>query len=239
MDSIKQVGLLQPIGVVKRENNKYNILFGNRRLISIRKLGYSEIDAVIFDDMNEREFMIVNLIENLQRQDISAQEKAKVLLELKAQGLTESEIASRLSISVTTVKNILELYRVPKNLRNRIVNMPAGKTYKKGKVPQTVANYIMRVDKEFRLGAVNLELLFNYAASDESSLDRIRIIASLLKNKISLKDAIQKVNEISVVRVNVPVNKEDMNNLQKKYKLSKNDIVINILSGKIKETISW
>jgi ParB family transcriptional regulator, chromosome partitioning protein len=71
MQTIKDNGLLQPIGVKETKQRDYLIVWGNRRLEACTKLGWKTIPAVIFSDadeeMTEEQFFVINAIENLQQ----------------------------------------------------------------------------------------------------------------------------------------------------------------------------
>lgn len=122
-ESIKKKGLLQPITVTpssiyrdrpQEKNNfgGYDILFGHRRYMAYKLLAekapvkYGSIPAIVKTDVNEREIVEIQLIENIQRENISAVDLKNSLTELKNRGQTHQQIATQLGKSLGYVKNL-------------------------------------------------------------------------------------------------------------------------------------
>ena len=98
-ESIDEHGLLQPIVVRPIEENMYEIIAGERRFRALQSLHKSQADVII-RHMNDEETAVVALIENIQRENLSAVEEAeayKKLLEIG--GTTQSELAKSLGKS--------------------------------------------------------------------------------------------------------------------------------------------
>lgn len=74
-DSIKQIGVVQPITLRKQEDGKYQIIAGERRFRASQIAGLKSIPAYI-REVNENELMEMALIENIQREDLNAIEEA-------------------------------------------------------------------------------------------------------------------------------------------------------------------
>ena len=114
--SIEEKGLLQPITLKKLENekDKYEIVFGHRRYRAMSLLfknhgeKYSKIQAIVLGDenMSEDEIKEVQLVENIQREDLSQYELKEALEVLKKQGLSHKEIGDKLGKSEQYVKHI-------------------------------------------------------------------------------------------------------------------------------------
>ncbi len=116
--SIKQHGVIQPI-VVNYKNNYYEIIAGERRWRAAKMAGLKEIPAVI-KNIDERKSKEIALIENVQREDLNAVEKArglKVLME--NYNLTQEELAATLGKSRSGIANTLRIL----NLDERILKM--------------------------------------------------------------------------------------------------------------------
>ncbi|MDQ0297634.1 ParB family chromosome partitioning protein [Salibacterium salarium] len=106
--SIRTHGLLQPITVREREGS-FEIIAGERRWRAVLSLGMKEIPAII-KNFNDTQTASVALIENLQREELTAIEEASAyskLLELH--GLTQESLAQRLGKGQSTVANKLRL----------------------------------------------------------------------------------------------------------------------------------
>ena len=73
MKDIKQNGLLHPIGVYENKD-RYVLLFGSRRLMACKKLGYDKILASIMNKPSQEELLLINTSENLHREDLKPHE---------------------------------------------------------------------------------------------------------------------------------------------------------------------
>lgn len=88
--SIKEHGLLHPIVV----DSDYNLIAGCRRLLACERIGLTEIEAKVLEDISEKELRVLELEENIRRKDLTELEKSKNLVELaeiKEQELKEKE----------------------------------------------------------------------------------------------------------------------------------------------------
>ena len=93
-DSIKQVGLIQPILVQDRKDH-YEIIAGERRWRAAKMAGLKEI-PVIIRDYSEQEIMEISLIENIQREDLNPIEEAQAYKRLLTDvNLKQDEVAER------------------------------------------------------------------------------------------------------------------------------------------------
>lgn len=111
-DSIKEHGILSPIVVVKEED-KYKIVAGERRWRAAKIAGLDTVPAIVrtLDAQNRLE---LSIIENAQREDLSAIELATAYAKLKTQfNLSEEEIAKRVGKSKTAVENTMRLLNLP------------------------------------------------------------------------------------------------------------------------------
>ena len=111
-NSIREHGVLSPIVVVKEED-KYKIVAGERRWRAAKIAGLETIPAIVrtLDAQNRLE---LSIIENAQREDLSAIELATAYAKLKSQfNLSEEEIAKRVGKSKTAVENTMRLLNLP------------------------------------------------------------------------------------------------------------------------------
>ena len=111
-DSIRQNGVLQPI-LVRRKDQKYEIVAGERRYQASKLAGLKEIPAVVREIDDDKVFQLA-LIENLQRSDLSPIEEAKGYKQLlTSRSLTQEELAKILSKSRSAIANTLRLMDLP------------------------------------------------------------------------------------------------------------------------------
>lgn len=115
--SIRQQGVIQPILVrpMPDEENKYQIIAGERRWRAAQRAGLNEV-PVFIREMKDRDVMVIALIENLQREDLNPAEEALALQELKISlNLTQDELADHLGKSRSQIANALRLLQLPVN----------------------------------------------------------------------------------------------------------------------------
>ena len=116
-ESIKQLGVIQPMTVRKISDDKYQIISGERRFRAAQKAGLSKIPSYIKTAEDET-VMQMALVENVQREDLNAIEIAlsyKALTE--TQNLTQEKISSLVGKKRATVSNYLRLLKLPAEIQ--------------------------------------------------------------------------------------------------------------------------
>jgi len=107
-ESIREYGVVQPI-VLRKEDNTYIIVAGERRWRASKIAGLKEIPAVIMEITN-KEVLEISLIENIQREDLNPIEEAIAYKKLIDEfNLTQEELSKRIGKSRTAVTNCLRL----------------------------------------------------------------------------------------------------------------------------------
>jgi len=118
-DSLRSHGLVQPI-VVRSRGERYQLIAGQRRLAAARRLGWEKIPARLLD-VDDRQMAEIAIVENLQRRDLDALEKAASFRSyLAAWNCTQEELAKRLSIDRSTVANLIRLLDLPAGVQQRL-----------------------------------------------------------------------------------------------------------------------
>ncbi|NMA02704.1 MAG: ParB/RepB/Spo0J family partition protein [Clostridia bacterium] len=113
--SIKEHGLVQPI-VVRPYNGSYQIVAGERRYRACKQLGLKTIPAII-KNLSDEEVTEISLIENIQRQELNPIEEARAYKRLVDEfGLTQEEIAKKVSKSRPFIANFLRLLNLSKEV---------------------------------------------------------------------------------------------------------------------------
>jgi ParB family chromosome partitioning protein len=111
-DSIRQLGLIQPI-TVKRDGDKYIIISGERRWRASEKAGLEVMPAYI-REVDDTTLHAMALVENIQREDLNAIEISLGMQRLIEEcGLTQEALAERLGKKRSTVANYLRLLNLP------------------------------------------------------------------------------------------------------------------------------
>jgi ParB family chromosome partitioning protein len=114
--SIRANGIIQPL-IVRRENEQYQIVAGERRWRAARLAGLTEVPVVVQDFANER-LLEIALIENIQREDLNPIEVAHALEKLASDhSLSHEEIGQRTGKDRTTVTNLIRLLRLPQDIQ--------------------------------------------------------------------------------------------------------------------------
>lgn len=118
--SIKEKGLLQPIVVREMAPDKFQIVAGERRWRAAQRVGIHEVPVTVLE-LNDTEVLEVAIVENIQRQDLSAIEEAMGFKRLMEEfGHTQEALAHVVGKSRSHVTNLLRLLTLPEKVRNMI-----------------------------------------------------------------------------------------------------------------------
>lgn len=117
--SIREHGLLQPL-VVRSRDARWEIVAGERRWRALKLLGWKNA-PVIVRDLSDEQMLLVALVENLQREELSALEEARSYQQLADEfGLTQQKIAARVGKDRSTVANALRLLTLPEPVQEMV-----------------------------------------------------------------------------------------------------------------------
>ena len=119
--SIKEHGVIQPI-IVRKVENKYEIIAGERRYKASTMAGLTKIPAIV-KNLDDKESSKVALIENLQRKDLSPIEEARTyqkILELE-DNMTQEELAATMGKTQSSVSNKLRLLELPEEIQDALL----------------------------------------------------------------------------------------------------------------------
>ena len=192
-NSIKERGLIQPIIVRKSDDNenKYEIIAGERRWLASQNVGLHEVPVVITEasDLKSLEFAIV---ENVQRQDLNSIEEANGYQRLIDDfGYDHEKVAKFIGKSRSHISNCLRLLTLPKEVIHLIEKNSLSQGHAKVLVGLSNAFFLAKkmVDKRLSVRqAENLVRLFKskniikYISKDPN----LKQIESTLKDKIGL-----------------------------------------------------
>lgn len=118
-ESITAHGLLQPV-VVRRVEDRYQLIAGERRLRAAREAGWRDVPANVVE-ADERQTAELAIIENLQRKDLNPLEKAAAFQRyLEMYACTQEELAARLRLDRSTVANLIRLLELPQPVQEAI-----------------------------------------------------------------------------------------------------------------------
>ncbi len=109
--SIKEYGIIQPI-ILRKIDNTYEIIAGERRWRAARHLGLREVPAIIMD-ISDDKVLEVSLIENIQRDDLNPIEEASAFKKLIDDlNVTQEELSERLGKSRASITNSMRLLKL-------------------------------------------------------------------------------------------------------------------------------
>ncbi|UAL52321.1 MULTISPECIES: nucleoid occlusion protein [Metabacillus] len=132
--TIRTHGIIQPI-VVRQVDGRYEIIAGERRYRAVQKLGWETIPAIV-KDFNDTETASVALIENLQREELSAIEEAVAYAKLlELHDLTQEALAQRLGKGQSTIANKLRLLKLPKEVQDALLQKKITERHARALIP--------------------------------------------------------------------------------------------------------
>ena len=119
-ESIRVHGVFQPI-IVKKSIKGYEIIAGERRVRASKLAGLKTIPAII-KDFSDDEMMQIALLENLQRENLTAIEEAKAYKSIiESLNITQDELAKRVGKSRSHITNILGLLKLPASVQDMVL----------------------------------------------------------------------------------------------------------------------
>jgi ParB family chromosome partitioning protein len=118
-ESLTDHGLLQPL-VVRRVDESYQLIAGERRFRAAKKAGWREVPVKVIE-ADDRRMTELAIVENLQRKDLNALEKAASFQQyLQMHGSTQEELAKRLKIDRSTIANLIRLLELPEPVQTAV-----------------------------------------------------------------------------------------------------------------------
>ncbi|MGA2310442.1 MAG: ParB/RepB/Spo0J family partition protein [Candidatus Bathyarchaeia archaeon] len=146
--SIREVGMLQPIILRPIGTGKFEVVVGQRRFFAAGKLGLKRVPAIV-REYSDEEVVELNLIENIQRTELSAVEKGRSCKELMEKYHhvypNVKAIASKIGVSGTTVRSWLQLVEAPLEIQRMVAPSPKiGVPREAGKIDWDTAVSITR-----------------------------------------------------------------------------------------------
>jgi ParB/RepB/Spo0J family partition protein len=229
MVSMKQIGLLQPIGV-KEDGSNHCCIYGYRRLQAATKLGWKTIDAVLVDSRNEEDDIIKNSSENIHRANVSLPEQGRVFSALLKRGLTAKEISARVGCTSHFVRQALDAYmNVPRRYRDKITHGTRGKVDKEGTLSATSALRISALKRGHNLKEDDAEKLYQMAMKDKINAQQVSNAANLIATGTPVDKAIEKATTTRVITLSVFMDAAKVKAWEKREKKSIHDYLYTLL----------
>lgn len=137
--SIETYGIIQPIVVRKIDDKLYELISGERRLKATKLSGKKEIPAIIMSVEDDTSAAMA-LIENLQREDLNFLEEAEAYNRIiKNFNLTQSELATKIGKTQSTIANKMRILKLPENVKHIVVE---------NKLSERHARALLKIDDE-------------------------------------------------------------------------------------------
>ena len=192
-ESIRQNGLLQPL-TVRKNNEKYELVAGERRLRAVKSLGFETVQCIIID-ITERNSAVMALVENIQRKNLQFFDEAEALEKLiDFYGMTQEDAALKLGKSQSTIANKLRLLKISEENRNKICEYGLTERHSRA---------LLKVNDNLKQAEL-IEIIHNRGLNVESSeklinnyIDKCKEIESIHKRSGAFKDIRLFVNTIN------------------------------------------
>jgi ParB family chromosome partitioning protein len=129
-ESIRQYGILQPLTVTRSEvetpaglETRYELIAGERRLRASKLIGLKQVPVVIREGETSKTKLELAIIENLQREDLNAIDRAKALKQLIDEfGISQTEAAAKVGKSREYVANSIRLLALPESMQQAVID---------------------------------------------------------------------------------------------------------------------
>ncbi|MFT4543362.1 MAG: ParB family chromosome partitioning protein [Planctomycetota bacterium] len=169
--SIKNHGILQPICVRSAGEERFEIISGERRWRSAALAGLDSIPVVVRDEVSDEDMLELAIVENVQRQDLDAMEKARGYQDLMDRLCkTQQEVADRVGLKRSTVANHLRLLDLPPPIQDGV---------SKGMISMGHARAFLGLGDDTRL----MLKLFEKTVRDYLSVRQVELEVKLLTNR--------------------------------------------------------
>lgn len=152
-DSIKEFGIIQPLLVHKNKKGEgYELIAGERRLRASKKAGLTEV-PVILREVDDLEKLEVAIIENLQRENLNSIDLATSYKKLIDDfGMTQEDVAKKMSKSRPSVANTLRLLSLPEEIKQALVDE---------RITEGHAKYLLSIENEVQQMELFRKILLN------------------------------------------------------------------------------
>jgi ParB family transcriptional regulator, chromosome partitioning protein len=178
--SLKENGIIQPIIVTKRDQTKYELVAGERRLEAAKLAGFDEV-PVIIRSISLKEQLQFAIIENVQREDLNALEEAEAYHQLNDEfSMTHAQISEIVGKDRATVTNLIRLLKLDERIRQMILE---------GKLSPGHARAILQVKAELQ------NEFADYVSANKLSVRKAESAAKRINETGQIKEASVKLKK--------------------------------------------
>lgn len=234
-NSIKDRGLLQPIGVAK-DGKRYKLRFGQRRLLAFKALHKKTIPAIVENYGGRIPGILQSLVENMQRTQPSFEETGCAINELKGLGLTTRDIATRTGIPKNKVQEIFNAYSNLTEVQRRdVVFVKSGSTRENGKLPALIANKIAMMKKSNDLKDEDVDEIIRVTKENNLQRADLNHAESMIKEGMSSREAMHNAKNYGLYTFTVALFENDVNKAMRENGLmNRQHLLKKIFYGEIK-----
>ena len=184
--SIKEYGILNPI-LVRKKEDKYEIIAGERRYQAAKSIGLKEV-PVIIKELDDQKTAEIALIENIQRENLNPIEEAKSYKEiLDLTNLTQEELANKIGKSQSFIANKIRLLSLSEIVQIALLNK---------RISEKHARTLLTIDKEKQEEYLNkiitnklpVKELENLIKQDQTEADEIKLAISDIMKSIKKEE---------------------------------------------------
>ena len=215
-ESIKQMGIIQPI-VVQDRDTFYEIIAGERRWRAAKQAGLKKV-PVIIKHYTEQEIVEISLIENIQREDLNPIEEAFAYKRLLTEfNLKQDEVAERVSKSRTAVTNSMRLLKLDERVQQLVIDdmIQTGHARALLGIYDAEKQYAM-AQKVFdeKLSVRETEKLVKKSQKEKEEVEKAKIDKQL---EIVYQDLEEKMKQILGTKVNINAKDENKGKIEIEY----------------------
>ncbi len=195
--SIKEHGVIQPI-IVRKVNDKYEIIAGERRYKASALAGLTKIPAIV-RDLDDKESSKVALLENLQRKNLNPLEEARTYQKiLEIDEMTQEELAKTMGKSQSAVANKLRLLSLPEEVQQSLL---------KEQISERHARTLLNINNADKQKEMLNEIINNKMT--------VRQLETKIKEmKTPAQNQIEDTVIMNQPEINIPQNSESVGNSQ-------------------------
>lgn len=138
-ESIRSVGILQPIIVRQIADDRFELIAGERRVRAAKIAGQTTVPAIVRQSDGD-DSLALALIENVQREDINPMEESRAYYQLiRRHGMTQEQIAARVGKKRPTIANKLRLMNLTEDAQSALIE---------GKITESHAKFLLSLEPE-------------------------------------------------------------------------------------------
>ena len=242
-ESIRQYGVLQPLVVIRRETEsdagisvEYELIAGERRLRASKLAGLTQVPVVIRKESDEKTKLELAIIENLQREDLNAIDRAVAFKRLAENfKLKHHEIAVRMGKSREYVTNTMRLLMLPEEIQAGLIRGEVSEGHCRvilaldGRAEEQMALYKDIIEKKMSVRLtekITRSIVRGSLSQEESANAEIKFIEKKLADTLGTKVQIEVMGGRGTISINFFSNEELNSFLNRMTKESENNVEI-------------